>query len=92
LANGPVAATAIETLEARGVHVIPDIIANAGGVVVSYLEMVQNQAGEHWSEAQVHKKLEQYMVSSLTSVLTDAAHDHVSLTDAAYALALGRLA
>ncbi len=69
LANGPVNNEAFTMLEERGVHVIPDVLANAGGVVVSYLEWVQNKEGEHWSEQVVNQRLDEIMCSALGDIL-----------------------
>lgn len=87
LANGPVDNDAFEALENRGVHVIPDVIANAGGVVVSYLEWVQNKQCEHWSEWVVNERLDAIMCSALSEVLASGK----PLKNAAFEAALGRL-
>lgn len=87
LANGPVSAKAGERLESRGITVIPDVLANAGGVVVSYLEWVQNLEGEHWSEESVNEKLDEIMCAALVPLLgSDKA-----FKNAAFEAALGRL-
>lgn len=91
LANGPVEDSALQTLERRDVHVIPDVIANAGGVVVSYLEWLQNKADEHWSEAVVNQKLEHILVSASRKMLERAVTEHVTLKDAAVEIALEEL-
>ncbi|HTK39267.1 MAG TPA: Glu/Leu/Phe/Val dehydrogenase [Patescibacteria group bacterium] len=87
LANGPVDLAALKQLEARDVHVIPDVLANAGGVVVSYLEWVQNKQGEHWSEQVVNQRLDEIMCSALTDVLGAKK----PLKNAAFEAALKRL-
>lgn len=87
LANGPVTYEAWQRLEARGVHVIPDILANAGGVVVSYLEWVQNKTGEHWSEQRVNEQMEAILCAAFHEV---SARD-ATLKQAAFAVALERL-
>ncbi|NCC37281.1 MAG: Glu/Leu/Phe/Val dehydrogenase, partial [Chloroflexia bacterium] len=87
LANGPVNAEAAELLEARGVAIIPDVLANAGGVVVSYLEWVQNLEGEHWSEAVVNQKLDEIMCAAIVPLLEKDA----PLKNAAFEAALSRL-
>lgn len=91
LANGPLNTAALDQLEARGVHVIPDVIANAGGVIVSYLEWKQNKAGEHWDEPAVNDELERIMASAMRRAGERAAHDDVSLKQAAFMIALERL-
>ncbi len=91
LANGPVDPEADEILEERGILAVPDIFANAGGVVVSYLEWVQNRIGIQWSRAEVAQKLEDRMKRE-TKVLTDLADkDGLTLRKAAYVLALQRI-
>lgn len=92
LANGPVSAEAQKLLHARKVTVMPDIIANAGGVIVSYLEWVQNHEGEVWSEARVNDELEVYMQRAVDELLQVASDTNVSLSEAAYIIAVRRLA
>jgi|SRR5665213_1724576 len=91
LANGPVGEEAFDKLSDRGVSIVPDIIANAGGVIVSYLEWVQNKAGEHWSEPEVNKKLEEYMVQASDELYRTAKQEKVSLKEAAFINAIKRL-
>lgn len=91
LANGPVDTSALDALEARGVTVIPDVIANAGGVIVSYLEWRQNLAGEHWPERRVNDELERIMTAAVVACQTRATQDNSTLKEAAFALALERL-
>ena len=91
LANGPLDTTALDALEARGIHVIPDVIANAGGVIVSYLEWKQNKAGEHWYEARVNDELEHIMQSAMTAAINRSKADGVTLKQAAFMIALERL-
>ena len=88
LANGPVTDTADDYFIKQGAIIIPDIIANAGGVIVSYLEWLQNKAGEHWPERQVNAKLEEYMTRAVQSALQTASVTHVSLKEAAFANAI----
>lgn len=91
LANGPLNTAALDTLEARDIHVLPDVIANAGGVIVSYLEWKQNKASEHWSEAQVNNELERIMTDAMKHASNRAKDDGVSLKQAAFVIALERL-
>lgn len=91
LANGPVNEPAHKYLTNQAILVLPDIIANAGGVIVSYLEWVQNKAGEHWTEAQVNKELEKYMVKASRELYKTAESRKIDLKQAAFVNALLRL-
>jgi glutamate dehydrogenase (NAD(P)+) len=91
-ANGPTTFVADSILTEKKVFVIPDILANAGGVTVSYFEWVQDRQGYFWTEAQVNEQLEQIMVTSFNDVLTYAAKHAVNNRTAAYMLALDRVA
>jgi glutamate dehydrogenase/leucine dehydrogenase len=92
MANGPITKKAYDYLSARQHIVVPDIIANAGGVVVSYLEWVQNMQHEHWSEEQVNEKLTEYIKRAVKATYTYASdHPDTGLKDAAFALALQKL-
>jgi glutamate dehydrogenase/leucine dehydrogenase len=91
LANGPVDSVAQIELAGRGVIVIPDILANAGGVVVSYLEWVQNIQNEHWSLEEVNSKLYSYMHKATIDVLEKSDKQMVDLKDAAFLIAVERL-
>ena len=91
LANGPTTAEADRILEEQGVTVVPDILANAGGVTVSYYEWVQNRSGEHWSEEAVLQRLDAQMCERFRAVLEIAGEKKLSLRMAAYVLALKRL-
>lgn len=83
LANGPVSDKAGEILEKAGITVVPDILANAGGVIVSYLEWLQNKNGEHWPEAQVNKELYKYLAKATKDILEASKNYQVSLKEAA---------
>jgi glutamate dehydrogenase (NAD(P)+) len=91
-ANGPCTAIASQMLDARGVLVVPDILANAGGVTVSYFEWVQDRMGYFWTEERVNTSLEQIMVKSFTDVDAVAQKYKVSMRIAAYILAIDRVA
>lgn len=91
LANGPVSYDAYKQLSAKGITVVPDILANSGGVIVSYLEWVQNKAGEHWTEAKVNKELEKYLVEATNKVYTRMQKDNLTLKEAAFAEAITKL-
>ena len=91
-ANGPCTAKASKILDEKGVLVVPDILANAGGVTVSYFEWVQDRMGYFWSEERVNNSLEQIMVKSFGDVDTVAQKHKVSMRIAAYILAIDRVA
>jgi len=91
-ANGPTTFAASEMLDKRGVVVVPDILANAGGVTVSYFEWVQDRMGYFWTEERVNSSLEQIMVKSFHDVDQVAQKYEVSLRIAAYILAIDRVA
>lgn len=90
-ANGPTTPEADEILEKKGIHVIPDILANAGGVVVSHLEWVQALSGLFWDEEKVNKELERKMVKAFQEVWEIASKRRVSLRCAAYIVAIERI-
>ena len=90
-ANAPVTLRAHRQLVEGGVTVVPDILANAGGVVVSYFEWLQNRTGRTWSLEQVRCDLEQTMVASLDAVWRLAEQRGIDLRLAAYALAVERV-
>ncbi|KND47546.1 MAG: glutamate dehydrogenase (NADP+) [Parcubacteria bacterium C7867-004] len=91
IANGPVTPDADASLASRGVVVIPDVLANAGGVTVSYFEWIQNRTGERWEASAVKKKLEQVMEDAYRSVADVAKDRGITLREASYVLALERI-
>ena len=91
LANGPVNEEAFQKLNERGVIVVPDIIANAGGVVVSYLEWLQNTKGEKWDETKVNDRLEQIMNQATDDMDSHAKKHQLSYKQAAFELAIERI-
>ncbi len=91
-ANGPTAAGADEILDRKGVFVVPDILANAGGVTVSYFEWVQDRGGYFWAEDVVNSRLTEIMENSFDNVLAVAKKYNVNMRIAAYTLAIDRVA
>ena len=91
-ANGPTTSAADDVLTDKGVFVIPDILANAGGVTTSYFEWVQDRQGYFWKESVVNEQLEEIMVSSFNDVVRYAETHHVNNRIAAYMLAIDRVA
>jgi glutamate dehydrogenase/leucine dehydrogenase len=91
-ANGPLTLEASLSLEGRGVIVLPDILANAGGVVVSYLEWVQGLSYVFWDEERVNREMEHLMVQAYHRVIQQSKKRQISLRLAAYTLGVGRVA
>ena len=91
-ANGPTSAAADAILEEKGVFVIPDILANAGGVTVSYFEWVQDRGGYFWSEDTVNDRLRDIMVKSFRDILELSKQHKVNMRTASYMLAISRVA
>ncbi len=91
-ANGPTTAAADEILHEKGIFVVPDILANAGGVTVSYFEWVQDRMGYFWREDVVNERLQDKMVASFNDLCRYADAHHVDTRTAAYMLAIDRVA
>jgi glutamate dehydrogenase (NAD(P)+) len=91
-ANGPTAPAADAILQKKGIQVIPDILCNAGGVVVSFFEWTQNRRGESWPLEEVRAKLKRYMDNAYASVRAIAKERKIDMRTAAYVQALTRIA
>lgn len=91
IANGPTTPTADAALTEQGIIVIPDVLANAGGVTVSYFEWLQNKQGTSWSEGQVEERLKETMEDAYRDVADFAAERNITLREASYALAVQRI-
>ena len=91
-ANGPTTAAADAMLDEKGIFVIPDILANAGGVTVSYFEWVQDRGGYFWTEQTVNERLTDIMKNSFHAVLQLSRQHRVNMRTAAYMLSISRVA
>jgi glutamate dehydrogenase/leucine dehydrogenase len=90
-ANGPVTPIADEILKDKGVFILPDILANAGGVTVSYFEWVQDLQNYFWNEAEINNRLRQIMTTSFKKVMTIADEKRIDNRTAAQVLGIGRV-
>ena len=89
--DGPTTPKADEILYQNGVHVIPDFLCNAGGVTVSYFEMVQNSYMYNWDEEEVHKRLDEKMKTAYHAVLSTSKKYGINMRKAAYVVAVERV-
>lgn len=92
MGNGPITGEATEYLNKHGKIILPDIIANAGGVLVSYFEWLQNRDREKWTEDEVNEKLSEYMKRAVREMHAYSQEYNSSLKDAAIMMAISRLA
>lgn len=91
-ANGPVSASADNILHEKGIMVVPDILANAGGVTVSYFEWVQNRLGYFWTEERVNRRADRNMKESFEQVYQASLQHNCSMRIAAYVVAIDKVA
>ncbi|MCU0421205.1 MAG: Glu/Leu/Phe/Val dehydrogenase [Bacteroidia bacterium] len=91
-ANGPTVASADEILNKKGIMVVPDILANAGGVTVSYFEWVQNRLGYFWTEERVYRRADRVMKTAFENVYAASKKHDISMRIAAYVVAIRKVA
>jgi len=91
-ANGPTVANADEILNRKGIMVVPDILANAGGVTVSYFEWVQNRLGYFWTEERVNRRADRVMKTAFEAVYAASQKHNISMRIAAYVVSIGKVA
>ena len=91
-ANGPTTPEADAILENRGIFVVPDVLANSGGVTASYFEQVQSNTGHYWSHDDVISTLDESMMRAFRQIVETSERERVTLRDAAYMIGVGRVA
>jgi glutamate dehydrogenase/leucine dehydrogenase len=91
MGNGPITGKAFDQLVGAGKIILPDIIANAGGVLVSYFEWYQNKQNEQWTEEEVNQKLAEYMRRAVREMYKISRQNSISLKDAAIMMAIKNL-
>jgi len=91
-ANGPTTLEATRILSERGILLVPDVLASAGGVTVSYFEWVQNNQGYYWTEEEVEEKLEKVMVKSFNNIYETSTTRKVDMRLAAYMIGVRKMA
>ncbi len=92
VANGPVLTDVDDKLHEKGIHVVPDVLANAGGVTVSYFEWVQNRSGYVWTLEEVHQRLQDKMDKAFDDIFAIKEEENVSMRAAAYIYAMRSIA
>ena len=92
MANGPIAQDAYPVLDKKGIVIIPDILANSGGVTVSYFEWVQGLAGYWWTEEEVNQKLDRQLKAAFDAVWNKSKELNVNMKEGAFAVAISRIA
>ncbi len=91
LANGPTTPEADVILNKNGIHLIPDFLCNAGGVIVSYFEMIQNSSMYYWEEKEVYERLDKKITAAYQSVLESSKKYNINMRQAAYVVAVERV-
>ena len=91
-ANGPTSYKADKIINEKGIMVVPDILANSGGVTVSYFEWVQNKMGYYWTEERVNRRADRLMKSAFDTVFENSNKFNVSMRTAAYIVAIEKVA
>jgi glutamate dehydrogenase/leucine dehydrogenase len=91
LANGPISPEADAILQKKGVIVIPDVLANAGGVTVSYFEWVQGRSGDYWTAEHVERELKRIMLQAFDDMRSEAKRKGITYREAAFNIAVGRI-
>ena len=91
MANGPIGYKAVDYLTKKGAIILPGIIANSGGVIVSYLEWMQNRQHEHWSEKKVNSQLSNYIEKAVKRMVVESNQAKISLPEAAFTMAIKQL-